>query len=83
MLFGAGISGLALTFVTVFYSADGAVAYARHTVGAVVLPPGFAVCQFDVIQRTKLFTHSAADTGVLDMKTLRVNNCRIKDPVYN
>ena len=56
--------------VGILDSFGGAVGYARHAVGAWVLPAGFLVLHADIFQRTDLAALAAAYTFIGGMKVL-------------
>ena len=58
------IPGLAFALFAVLDGLFGAVADARHAVGAVFAPDRFAVFQMDIVQRAQFHALTAADAGV-------------------
>ena len=58
------IPGLAFALFAVLDGFFGAIADARHAVGAVFAPDRLAVFQTDVVQGTQLHAPAAADAGI-------------------
>jgi len=76
------IPGLAFALFAVLDGLFGAIADARHTVGAVFAPDRLSVFQTDVVQRAQLHALTAADAGIRCAEGIGFYKEAIKHRVY-